>query len=215
MSAFDQLAGLLLTAERESAGRSVTIDLFQRSEATAEGGSLAPVWGEGAAARYEALDNIAPEAEGHALARAEDIARLAAATEPAIVVHSHPNGWQCPSAADMRAQQAWGVPFVVLPIGEDGPLGPAFGWGHEDLAPYEGRPFRHGIRDCYALVRDWMARERQIQLEDVGICEEVQKGLASRSYDTGRFSVRREVAGYHFHRLLARRLVAGLDGASD
>jgi phenylpropionate dioxygenase-like ring-hydroxylating dioxygenase large terminal subunit len=46
----------------------------------------------------------------------------------------------------------------------------------------------------------------QVQLEDVGICEEVQRGLASRSYDTGRFSVRREVAGYHFHRLLARWL---------
>ncbi len=46
----------------------------------------------------------------------------------------------------------------------------------------------------------------QIQLEDVGICEEVQRGLTSRTYDTGRFSVRREAAGYHFHQLLARRL---------
>jgi choline monooxygenase len=49
----------------------------------------------------------------------------------------------------------------------------------------------------------------QIQLEDIGICEEVQKGLASRSYDTGRFSVRREAAGYHFHQLLARQLRSG------
>jgi choline monooxygenase len=47
---------------------------------------------------------------------------------------------------------------------------------------------------------------QQIQLEDTGICEEVQKGLASRSFETGRFSVRREGAGYHFHQLLARRL---------
>jgi choline monooxygenase len=46
----------------------------------------------------------------------------------------------------------------------------------------------------------------QIQLEDVGICEEVQRGLHSRSYDTGRFSVRREPAGYHFHQLLAKWL---------
>jgi choline monooxygenase len=49
----------------------------------------------------------------------------------------------------------------------------------------------------------------QIQLEDVGICEEVQRGLASRSFDTGRFSVRREAGGYHFHRLLARQLQQG------
>jgi choline monooxygenase len=54
--------------------------------------------------------------------------------------------------------------------------------------------------------KDSIAVSHQIQLEDLGICEDVQKGLASRSYDTGRFSVRREIAGYHFHRLLARYL---------
>jgi hypothetical protein len=36
----------------------------------------------------------------------------------------------------------------------------------------------------------------------------VQRGLGSRSYRTGRFSVRREVAILHFHRLLASRLQA-------
>jgi choline monooxygenase len=46
----------------------------------------------------------------------------------------------------------------------------------------------------------------QIQLEDVGICEEVQRGLSSRSFSTGRFSVKREAAGYYFHQLLARKL---------
>jgi len=46
----------------------------------------------------------------------------------------------------------------------------------------------------------------QIQLEDVGICEEVQRGLGSRSFSTGRFSVKREAAGYYFHQLLARKL---------
>ncbi len=46
----------------------------------------------------------------------------------------------------------------------------------------------------------------QVQLEDMGICEQVQRGLASGAFDTGRFSVRREAAGFHFHRLLARSL---------
>src|SRR5262249_2267590 len=55
-------------------------------------------------------------------------------------------------------------------------------------------------------MQESMAVAHQIQLEDSGICEEVQRGLGSRSFDTGRFSVRREVAGYHFHQLLARRL---------
>jgi choline monooxygenase len=46
----------------------------------------------------------------------------------------------------------------------------------------------------------------QIQQEDISICEDVQRGLASGAFDTGRFSVRREVAGHHFHCLLARHL---------
>lgn len=46
----------------------------------------------------------------------------------------------------------------------------------------------------------------QVQLEDLTICEEVHRGLASRTYSTGRFSVKREKAGYHFHQLLAKNL---------
>ncbi len=57
-----------------------------------------------------------------------------------------------------------------------------------------------------AFERGSIAVAHQVQREDVQICEEVQRGLASRSFDAGRFSVRREVAGYHFHRLLAVKL---------
>ena len=49
----------------------------------------------------------------------------------------------------------------------------------------------------------------EVQIEDQGICEEVQRGLGSRAFDTGRFSVKREAPGYHFHQLLARRLRRG------
>jgi choline monooxygenase len=48
----------------------------------------------------------------------------------------------------------------------------------------------------------------RVQAEDVGICEEVQRGLHSSAYSVGRFSVKREVAGYHFHRLLASSIAA-------
>ena len=50
----------------------------------------------------------------------------------------------------------------------------------------------------------------QVQLEDMEVCEQVQRGLKSRSYDTGRFSVKRESGGYHFHQLLAEYLRAGM-----
>jgi choline monooxygenase len=46
----------------------------------------------------------------------------------------------------------------------------------------------------------------QIQQEDVDICEDVQRGLASRAFDTGRYSVRREAGVHQFHRLLAQKL---------
>ncbi len=46
----------------------------------------------------------------------------------------------------------------------------------------------------------------QIQQEDIGICEDVQRGMRSRHYRPGRFSVRREAGGYQFHQLLARQL---------
>lgn len=46
----------------------------------------------------------------------------------------------------------------------------------------------------------------RIQQEDVDICEDVQRGLASGRFDVGRYSVRRESGVHHFHRLLAERL---------
>jgi choline monooxygenase len=43
----------------------------------------------------------------------------------------------------------------------------------------------------------------QIQVEDVAICETVQKNLRSRSYSRGRFSVRQEKGVHAFHRMYA------------
>jgi len=48
----------------------------------------------------------------------------------------------------------------------------------------------------------------RVQAEDVAICEDVQRGLHSGIFITGRYSVRREIGVYHFHQLLARALQA-------
>jgi choline monooxygenase len=42
----------------------------------------------------------------------------------------------------------------------------------------------------------------EIQREDIKICEAVQRGLGSRHYSQGRFSVKRENGVHHFHGLL-------------
>ncbi|MFZ1928207.1 MAG: aromatic ring-hydroxylating dioxygenase subunit alpha [Candidatus Sulfotelmatobacter sp.] len=46
----------------------------------------------------------------------------------------------------------------------------------------------------------------RVQEEDLGICEDVQRGLNSRAYRAGRLSVRREAGEQLFHRLLAADL---------
>jgi choline monooxygenase len=46
----------------------------------------------------------------------------------------------------------------------------------------------------------------RVQIEDVDICESVQRGLGSRAYSAGRLSVRRETGEHLFHRLLAKDL---------
>jgi len=43
----------------------------------------------------------------------------------------------------------------------------------------------------------------QIQIEDVAICEKVQKNLRSHSYSRGRYSVRQEKGVHAFHRMYA------------
>ncbi len=43
----------------------------------------------------------------------------------------------------------------------------------------------------------------QIQVEDVGICETVQKNLHSRSYQRGRYSIKQETGVHAFHRMYA------------
>ena len=52
-----------------------------------------------------------------------------------------------------------------------------------------------------ARVDATVAFSDEIQLEDIGICEAVQRGLRSRTYDRGRYSPQRENGVHHFHQL--------------
>ena len=46
----------------------------------------------------------------------------------------------------------------------------------------------------------------EVQQEDIGLCENVQRGLKSVTYDRGRYSVKRENGVHHFHMLLGEFL---------
>jgi choline monooxygenase len=60
-----------------------------------------------------------------------------------------------------------------------------------------------------------VAASDAIQQEDTAICKSVQRGLASRAYNAGRLSVRREAGEHLFHRLLYADLKRGLNSGSD
>jgi choline monooxygenase len=52
-------------------------------------------------------------------------------------------------------------------------------------------------------ARDSVDFSHQVQIEDVAICERVQRNLHSRSYERGRYSVRQEKGVHAFHRMYA------------
>ena len=60
--------------------------------------------------------------------------------------------------------------------------------------------------DVQEQIRRTVDFSDEVQLQDIAICEAVQKGLSSRTYDRGRYSVRRENGVHHFHTLYAKWL---------
>jgi len=75
--------------------------------------------------------------------------------------------------------------------------------GHErTLTIFEWFFHEQGGGAAWEGVQQAVAFSDEIQQEDIIICENVQKGLASRVYDQGRFSVKRENGVHHFHSLV-------------
>ncbi|MCR8922669.1 C40 family peptidase [Dasania sp. GY-MA-18] len=110
---------------------------------------------------YVPQKNLSPTPE-----RAFKIKRSAmAASDVQAVIHSHPNGPACPSEADMRGQQSMGVPWGII-VSEGGVALEPFWWGTDEIPPLLGRPFRHGVTDCYSIIRDYYRLEKSIVLKD-------------------------------------------------
>jgi choline monooxygenase len=55
-------------------------------------------------------------------------------------------------------------------------------------------------------VKKAVAFSDEVQQEDITLCENVQRGLRSSTYDRGRYSVKRENGVHHFHMLLSEFL---------
>ncbi len=103
-----------------------------------------------------------------------------------------------------QTQFFWLFPNLMLNVYPDNystnlivPLGPErtltiFEWFFRD-------PQSEAVQE---KLRRTVAFSDEIQIEDIRICEAVQRNLKSRTYSTGRYSVQRENGVHHFHGLL-------------
>ena len=84
---------------------------------------------------------------------------------------------------------------LIVPLGRDRTL-TIFKWYFHD-------PHSEKTKD---RARKTMGFSETVQQEDIHICEAVQRGLQSSTYDRGRYSVKRENGVHHFHMLLSEFL---------
>lgn len=120
--------------------------------------------------RFVPIENTAEDAEYEFTMPADTVLRY-----PHIdaVIHSHPDGPDCPSEADMRGQLAMAVPWGLCTVSADKDVSRPWYWGADEFTPpLVGREFRHGpsgsdgAGDCYALIRDWYRLERGVALPE-------------------------------------------------
>jgi choline monooxygenase len=84
---------------------------------------------------------------------------------------------------------------LIVPLSQDKTL-TIFEWFFHDAASAKVQERIHKA----------VAFSDEVQQEDIGLCESVQRGLRSSTYDRGRYSVKRENGVHHFHMLLGEFL---------
>ncbi|MCS6805749.1 MAG: SRPBCC family protein [Acidobacteriota bacterium] len=114
------------------------------------------------------------------------------------------------SDAESQARYFWVFPNLMLNVYPDNystnlivPLGP-----ERTLTVFEWYFLNPERPDVQQRIQETVAFSDEIQVEDIAICEAVQRGLRSRTYRSGRYSVKRENGVHHFHGLLVQYLQA-------
>lgn len=111
--------------------------------------------------QYHLCRNTAPEPSEQFSMHPEDYAAAEDAGEIVAIVHSHPDATTQPSQLDIAQCDLSQLPWIIAswPEGDIRTVMPT-----EGIKPLLGRPFVHGIWDCYAIVRDWYRLERDIEI---------------------------------------------------
>ena len=84
---------------------------------------------------------------------------------------------------------------VIVPLSHEKTL-TIFEWFFHDAKSEKARE----------RIRKAIAFSEEVQQEDVALCQSVQRGLRSATYDRGRYSAKRENGVHHFHMLLGEFL---------
>ncbi|MDX7989152.1 peptidase P60 [Xenorhabdus sp. 12] len=111
--------------------------------------------------QYVPCRNTAPSPTEQFSLHPEDYANAEDTGTIVAIVHSHPDATTQPSQLDIAQCDLSQLPWVIVswPEGDIRTLMPS-----EGIKPLLGRPFVHGIWDCYSIVRDWYRLEREIEL---------------------------------------------------
>ncbi|MGI2095449.1 C40 family peptidase [Shewanella glacialipiscicola] len=117
----------------------------------------------GAKSKYMPCDNKATNKADEFVIDSQQYAAIEDQGQIIGICHSHPDASSKPSQRDVAMCEASGVPWHIIswPDGDLRTVVPA--GEHPALI---GRPFVHGVWDCYSCVRDWYREILQITLLD-------------------------------------------------
>jgi proteasome lid subunit RPN8/RPN11 len=112
--------------------------------------------------QYWPCKNIHPEPEKYFTICPKDYIKASNKGDIEAFFHSHTSGFNKFSTSDVATCKATNTPWVMYCTDTDD-------WHYADPtgnAPYIGRQWHYGIHDCYSLLKDFLFREFDIELDD-------------------------------------------------
>ena len=139
--------------------------------------------------RYVPCRNIASQPNEEFRIAPEDYAAVEDLGEVIGIVHSHPDATSRPSNRDVAMCEATALPWYILswPEGDLRTLTPT------GNTPMLGRPFVHGVWDCWQVCADWYQREWGIEFPRY----EREDGWWEQAENVSLYEANYEAAGFY------------------